>query len=276
LFSVSCVLYMLLLYVVAKAIEFPLRRFSRAYRDMSFGNQRNTVTYVMDICFTTIGLILQLIALPVLNFRYTYGNVAMLKATTLIISGLYIFELTYRVSMRWPLMAHHFCTIFAIVLLLSMLSYQKHPQLIGAGEIWLFQATTEQSVFIGLLMYRLGCSDKATSRLLYFASIQSFICKLAFAAYLLAFWGENLVQFHSTSDDVALSVLLATLTVLLMCTQIYGAWAVWGLASKINRTMSKGEVVRIAEIAESSSNSSTMSLDLLLEAPKDLEKDSRV
>ncbi|KAE9407469.1 hypothetical protein BT96DRAFT_809454 [Gymnopus androsaceus JB14] len=75
--------------------------------------------------------------------------------------------------MRWPLMTHHFCTVFAIVLLLSVLSYDKHPQLIGAGEIWLFQATTEQSVFLGLLMYRLGLSDKATSRVLYFASIQS-------------------------------------------------------------------------------------------------------
>lgn len=79
---------MLLLYVIAKAIEFPLRRFSQAYQDMSFGNRRNTVTYMMDIFITATGLILQLIASPVLRFRYTFDNVAMLKVTALIISGL--------------------------------------------------------------------------------------------------------------------------------------------------------------------------------------------
>lgn len=55
---------------------------------MSFGNQRNTVTYVMNIFITTTGLVLQLIALPVLHFRYTFDNVAMLKVTALIISGM--------------------------------------------------------------------------------------------------------------------------------------------------------------------------------------------
>ncbi|KAF9070241.1 hypothetical protein BDP27DRAFT_1220981 [Rhodocollybia butyracea] len=75
--------------------------------------------------------------------------------------------------MRWPLMTHHFCTIFAIVLVLSMLSYTQHPALISAGEIWLFQATTEQSVFIGLIMYRLGSPAKFTSNVLHFAAVQS-------------------------------------------------------------------------------------------------------
>ncbi|KAJ3996007.1 hypothetical protein F5050DRAFT_1572362 [Lentinula boryana] len=79
----------------------------------------------------------------------------------------------YRVSVRWPLMTHHFCTIFAIVLLLSVLSYTRHLALMGVGEIWLFQATTEQSVFIGLLMYRIGCSYKMTRNVLYFAAVQS-------------------------------------------------------------------------------------------------------
>lgn len=143
---------MLLLYVMAKVIEISFGRFSLSYRSMSITNQRNSVTYVMDILLTGGALLFQLISSPVLNNRYTFAASGMLKLAALIISGLYIFELTYRITMRWPLMSHHFCTIFAIVLLLSVLSYTRHPALMGVGEIWLFQATTEQSVFVGLLM----------------------------------------------------------------------------------------------------------------------------
>ncbi|KAJ3730818.1 hypothetical protein C8R42DRAFT_17556 [Lentinula raphanica] len=235
-YSVSCVIYMLLLYVLAKVIEFFFYRYSMSYRTMSITNQRNSVTYVMDLLVTITALALQLVSSPVLNNRYTFAASGMLKVTALLISGLYIFELTYRISMRWPLMTHHFCTIFAIVLLLSVLSYTRHPALMGAGEIWLFQATTEQSVFVGLLMYRLDYSPRWTRDVLYLAAIQSFIFKLGFAAYLLGFWAQHLVQFHS-SDDIALSVLLVVLTVLLMATQVYGAGAVWGLAKKVNRFM---------------------------------------
>ncbi|KAJ3746207.1 hypothetical protein DFH05DRAFT_1522801 [Lentinula detonsa] len=253
-YSVSCVIYMLLLYVSAKAVEFLFGRYSLSYGTMSITNQRNSVTYVMAIFLTGGALTLQLISSPVLNNRYTFAASGMLKLTALVISGLYIFELTYRISMRWPLMTHHFCTIFAIVLLLSVLSYTRHPALMGAGEIWLFQATTEQSVFVGLLMYRLDCSPKRTRNVLYFAAIQSFIFKLGFAAYLLGFWAKHLAQFHSSPNDIALSVLLVVLTVLLMGTQVYGAGAVWGLAKKVDRFMKNPSISPV----ESSKSHSTL------------------
>ncbi|KAE9401812.1 hypothetical protein BT96DRAFT_743014, partial [Gymnopus androsaceus JB14] len=89
--------------------------------------------------------------------------------------------------MRWPLLIHHFCTVFAIVLLLNVLSYTGHHTLIAAGEIWLFQATTEQIVFIGLFMYRLCVPLGWTCDMLCFGAVQSFIFRIAFAAYLV-FW----------------------------------------------------------------------------------------
>lgn len=140
---------------MSKAAEFFLGRLSAPYREMCFDNQRNTVTYVLDTLVTGGVLILQIISSPILGDKYTFDNVNMLKSAALLISGLYIFELTYRPSMRWPLLIHHFCTIFAIVLLLSILAYTGHPALIAAGEIWLFQATTEQTVFVGLFMCKL-------------------------------------------------------------------------------------------------------------------------
>ncbi|GAW08269.1 secreted protein [Lentinula edodes] len=236
-YPVPTVLYTLVLYMMAKFTEFILSRFSVQYDEMSFENKRNTVTYVLDTFVTFAVLILQLVASPILASKFTFDNVNMLKAGTLLISGLYIFELTYRPSMRWPLLIHHFCTIFAIVLLLSVLAYTGHPQIVAAGEIWLFQATTEQSVFIGLFMYRLRFPLRWTRDMLRFGAVQSFIFKLAFAAYLLAFWAQKLAQFHTSSKDIALSVMLVTIIVLLMCTQIYGAWAVWCLSEKVNKSM---------------------------------------
>ncbi|KAE9386817.1 hypothetical protein BT96DRAFT_507022 [Gymnopus androsaceus JB14] len=140
--------------MLAKATEFLLTRVSLQYREMSFENQRNTVTYVLDTFITGVVLVLQLFSVPIHAKKYTFDYMNMLKAAVLLISRLYIFELTYRPCMRWPLLIDHFCTVFAIVLLLSVFSYIGHPALIAAGEIWLFQATTEQTVFIGLFMYR--------------------------------------------------------------------------------------------------------------------------
>ncbi|KAJ3999701.1 hypothetical protein F5050DRAFT_879378 [Lentinula boryana] len=236
-FSVPAVLYMLILYMMGKATEFLLSRLAARYREMSFENRRNTVTYVLDTLVTGVVLVLQLISSPILADKYTFDSVNMLKASALLISGLYIYELTYRPTMRWPLLIHHFCTIFAIVLILSVLARTGHPALIAAGEIWLFQATTEQTVFIGLFMYRLRAPLRWTRDMLRFGAIQSFLFKIGFAAYLLAFWAQKLEQFHSTGDDVAVSVMLVTIIVLLMCTQIYGAWAVWCLARKVNKSM---------------------------------------
>ncbi|KAE9411124.1 hypothetical protein BT96DRAFT_912452 [Gymnopus androsaceus JB14] len=73
--------------------------------------------------------------------------------------------------------------------------------------------------------------------MLRFGAVQSFIFKIGFAAYLLAFWAQKLEQFHTSPDDIALSVMLVTIIVLLMCTQVYGAWAVWCLAAKVNKSI---------------------------------------
>ncbi|KAJ4490750.1 hypothetical protein J3R30DRAFT_3400017 [Lentinula aciculospora] len=216
-YPVPTVLYTLLLYMMAKATEFFLTRFSLQYREVSFENKRNTVTYVLDTFVTFAVLILQLVASPILASKFTLDNVNILKAGALLISGF-------------------------------VLAYTGHPQIVAAGEIWLFQATTEQTVFIGLFMYRLRFPLRWTLYMLRFGAVQSFIFKLVFAAYLLAFWGQKLEQFHTSSKDIALSVMLVTIIVLLMCTQIYGAWAVWCLAEKVNQSM---QLIRQRQRADS-------------------------
>ncbi|KAF8868909.1 hypothetical protein CPB85DRAFT_1242232 [Mucidula mucida] len=75
--------------------------------------------------------------------------------------------------MRWPLLVHHFCTLFAIILLQVVFQITMHPALAVAGTIWLFQCTTEQTVFIGLFMYRLRYPKLLVQRLLMFSAVQS-------------------------------------------------------------------------------------------------------
>lgn len=113
------------------------------------------------------------------------------------------------------------------------------------------------------------------------------VCKLGFAAYLLAFWAQNLAQYSSSPDDVVLSVLLVTLTVLLMGTQMYaclhvklvklvltygryGASAVWGLASKVDRSISRQNIV------VGSPHPSTLSVavpQILLNVPNEMKEE---
>ncbi|KAJ3903745.1 hypothetical protein F5879DRAFT_803054 [Lentinula edodes] len=98
--------------------------------------------------------------------------------------------------MRWPLLIHHFCTIFAIVLLLSVLAYTGHPQIVAAGEIWLFQATTEQSVFIGLFMYRLRFPLRWTRDMLRFGAVQSLWVLFSCLSF---FWSYRMMYSASSS-----------------------------------------------------------------------------
>lgn len=129
-------------------------RYSATYKELSDTNQRTTVIYVLNILYTTLAVTLQLVAIPALVEDYTLLGIHCVKLAGLVISGLYIFELVYREWMRWPMIIHHFATLFAILFVGSALDRTKNPAYVVAGLLWLFQATTEQSVFLGLLLCR--------------------------------------------------------------------------------------------------------------------------
>lgn len=68
------------------------------------------------------------------------------------------------------------------------------------GNLLLFCATTEQLVFIGLLLYRLGYKNNTTKWVLYVASIQSAVCKVAANIGAIVFWGLTTAKVGSVSD----------------------------------------------------------------------------
>ncbi|KAK0477124.1 hypothetical protein IW261DRAFT_306345 [Armillaria novae-zelandiae] len=234
-YSIPTIVYFFLLYVNGKFSEAVLRHFSKVFCSLSHEHQRNTVTYVLNTFWTLVALIVQLIAFPVLLERYTMFNIDLVHVATILVSGLYIFELTYRPTMRWPLIIHHICTLLAIIFLQVVLQVTSHPAIATAGLIWLFQATTEQSVFVGLFMYRLKYPKSIVKPTLQFAAVQSFIFKIGFATYLVVWWGIKLASYHATNFDVALSTVLVILISLLMTTQIYGSYTVWCVAKSMDR-----------------------------------------
>jgi hypothetical protein len=65
------------------------------------------------------------------------------------------------------MLMHHFATLFAIFFVGSALDKTKNPAYVVSALLWLFQATTEQSVFVGLLLCKpalgLDYADNAES-----------------------------------------------------------------------------------------------------------------
>ncbi|KAJ6590026.1 hypothetical protein DFH09DRAFT_1140703 [Mycena vulgaris] len=234
-YPVPAVLYFLLLYVSAKITELYLSRFSVGFTKLSFEHRRNTVAYCLNTFWTTVTLVLQLCASPMLAEHYTFDRIDLVKLAGLLVSGLYIFELTYRSSLRLPILIHHFCTLFATILIVCTLQETQHPALAVLGLLWLFHASTEQSIFIGLIMYRLRYSKPVVQGVLYFSAVQSFVFKFAFSIYLYIWWGLKLAGNHEQAIDVAFSVLFVITLTCLMITQGYGSWAAWSIARRMDR-----------------------------------------
>lgn len=122
---------------------------------------------VLSIVYTTAALALQAVSMPLVWYEYSEQSLDCARLAAVVICGLCkpsssapdhpssyladIFELTYRDTLRIPLLIHHLVTIFAIVWIIYCMDALKHPSLITTGQVWLLQATLEQVVFLGLL-----------------------------------------------------------------------------------------------------------------------------
>ncbi|KAK0200989.1 hypothetical protein DFS33DRAFT_1093686 [Desarmillaria ectypa] len=265
-YPIPTLIYMIILYMCTNCIEFVLLRFSKEFMQLSFEkNQMNTVTYVLSTFWTSVALDLQLLTSPILGGRYTSERIGEIRIACMVISGLYIFELTYRKQMRRPLLIHHFSALFSIIFLQVMLQMSMHVEIICAGLLWLFQATTEQSIFIGLLLYRLKYPRRIVEPALKFAAVQSFVCKTVFLVWLLVWWGLKLAKYHK-DFDIALSVMLVLACTVLMATQIQGSHVVWAIARNMSRSCQRLAVKespidmdKVSLLKPESSSSSTWS-----------------
>ncbi|KAF9037875.1 hypothetical protein BDZ89DRAFT_1129809 [Hymenopellis radicata] len=214
----------------------------------------------LNTFYTTIALLLQLLSSPMLAEKYTLNRMGEIRFACVVVSGLYLYEMIYRSNMRWTLLVHHICTLFSLFFMQTALQISLNPAIFSLGVIWLFQATTEQSIFIGLLLYRLRYPKRLVQTTLKCAAVQSLyvppletfpvlnearlasIFKMAFAVYLMIWWGLKLAKYHQ-DIDVALSVMLVLIATLLMATQVYGSWAVWCIAVNMDKRAGPEQVI---------------------------------
>ncbi|CAG8690232.1 7290_t:CDS:2, partial [Ambispora gerdemannii] len=188
IYTTNHVFYLLILYFSAKLIERVLRKYNP---EMSIEHLRNCTTYILEIIVTAVGFFLLIAMYNLLvNKEISLRDYKLGQVAGLLICDLYIFELLYRTTMRRPLIIHHCVTM-------TMMSLGIYVVIEGGLVIYphavllLFQATTEQSTFLGLLFYRIF--PKYASGVLLFSSIQVFVVKTATLAWCYIFWGQDML-----------------------------------------------------------------------------------
>lgn len=112
-FPVAPLVLFVALWLSALITRFLLLK-SMAFRKLSPSVQRTTTTYPLSIFWTTVAMVLQLIAADCLVGNYSLRGIGMIRPAGVIIVALYLFELIYRDSIRPPLLIHHLLTIFSI------------------------------------------------------------------------------------------------------------------------------------------------------------------
>ncbi|WVW82297.1 hypothetical protein I302_104303 [Kwoniella bestiolae CBS 10118] len=232
LYATALLGYFLMFYVVSNILWFIYFRRSSIFPTLGLEHQKNIVMYTMNIIFTTIALALELVATPAFAGRYALWEVQCLRTGGVLVSALYIFELIYRLKMRTPMIAHHFLTIIAISFTVTVFEYTQSMSYLNSAVIWLFQATTEQPTFLGLLGYRLDWNPRTVSKILKIAAVQTFIFKTASAIALVVYWGIH-QNYAYRSMDKAWTAMVFILAIGLMLTQIWGSWVTYQIAIRI-------------------------------------------
>ncbi|WVQ97456.1 hypothetical protein IAU59_004569 [Kwoniella sp. CBS 9459] len=248
--------YFIFYYLFAKVTDFMFKRFNKAYKDLPRELQKNVTMYFMTIVFTAVALALQLVGSPAFHGEWHYWEIRCVRLAGVLTVALYIFELVFRFNMRLPLVAHHILTIFAISLGVTTLEYTQNPCYMLSGIIWLFQATTEQPTFIGMMGYRLKWRKETVAWILKISSIQTFIFKAASAVALLVYWGLH-QNYTYRPMDIAWTAFVWIIAIGLFLTQSWGSYVTYIIGVKILRKRPA-----IPERTDSSTSSDTQSSKL--------------
>ncbi|WWC86258.1 uncharacterized protein L201_001131 [Kwoniella dendrophila CBS 6074] len=244
--------YFLFYYFFAKATDFLFTRLNKVYKELPREHQRNVTMYFMTIVFTAIALALQLVGAPGFRGDWHYWEMRCVRLAGVLTAALYIFELVFRFNMRLPLVAHHVLTIFAISLGVTAVEYTQNPTYMLSGLIWLFQATTEQPTFIGLIGYRLKWKKETVAIILKVSAIQTFVFKAASALALLIYWGLH-QNFHYNSIDYVWSIFVWIIAIGLFLTQIWGSYITYIIGVNILKKRPPPPIRLVSDVSSNKS-----------------------
>ncbi|CAG8438748.1 8495_t:CDS:2 [Acaulospora morrowiae] len=191
-FTVNHVILFLAFYVMAKLLEIVLKRIDSK---ISPTHMRNCVTYILQIIFTTAGLVILIMIHRLYGKDWTYRDYRLLQLATLIIMDLEKLDVS--------------------------------PE----GIALLFQATTEQATFVGLLFYRI--KPNWAKVVLRFSTFQVLIAKLGTLAWCYFMWKRDMIGNYKNSPfDKAWDIIFPIVGLILVWTQIWSTYVVWVISSK--------------------------------------------
>ncbi|PRP75987.1 hypothetical protein PROFUN_01703 [Planoprotostelium fungivorum] len=216
----------------------------RWWKEFTHEHRRTMVIYVLQVVYTTIALGLQFAAIPVFWLEYRPHRLNFLQYACNIVAVLYCTELLYRTKMRIPMITHHISTLFAISIGFSMLFTLEDPSFISTGAAWLLQATTEQTTFVALFMYRMKIHMRWVQRLLYISALQSLLFKMFSTALTTYYWAQY-QRFPESSTKPATvwawNFMFWTATLCLMVTQFWGSWILYVLGRSVKVRYNAGQ-----------------------------------
>lgn len=101
------------LWLISWVMDIIFWKWWEKYQKMSILTRRNVITYFHEIVITSVLLIWALYLLDSILFYpdYNKSNLTQLLFIGMILIVLYLFELIYRLEMRWQLILHHLVTI---------------------------------------------------------------------------------------------------------------------------------------------------------------------
>jgi hypothetical protein len=241
-----CFNYFMVPWVLSHLVRELLMRMTATkttFMDLSEDKQRNAAAYIVLLIGTTFAFCGQMYGGYEVFFEdrettseQRFNWLAMSMQSIII---LYIWELGFRIKIGIPMLLHRLCTICLMQLASATFYDTKDKIYIRLALMVGFHATTEQSSYIALFIFRLKLLQKQQGLLFYVAAAQTFVVKttvfLATAVYyclLLANaqfvgrWG----LFWKIFGLPALFILYAA--------QVYEAKGLFGLALKCSNARS--------------------------------------
>lgn len=236
-FPISFITLFFILYLLANILHnfiLPRAIGHRWHKDIKPEHRRTMVVYILQILLTTVALVCQLASSALLRNEFTVWRINLLRASACLIAALYLFELVYRYRMTYPMISHHAITCFAMSLSLVMLERLQDPSFALTGLLWIFQATTEQTCFVALFLYRLEAPVKVLRPLFRISAIQSLVFKFASIGGTVFVWAKYQRGGQSELSH-AWTALFWTSTAGLAFSQLWGAWVVWKVGESLEK-----------------------------------------
>lgn len=208
------------------AIDRTLLSRAPSYTKFTPDQRRCTVIYIMELIVTTVSLGFLCAASNVFYADVpTEYDVRMILSCFNLLNSLYLFEVIFRPDMRWSLRIHHLVVISFVYFVSWALEDDYSIHIVRALVIEGFTALTEQTTFLGMVMYRFKHHNSGI--VLKFSAVQTLLFKVVLIAAMLyyVFLTESALWYF-----IGLSC-----TVMLFPTQVYGAWAVWQVGLRADK-----------------------------------------